>query len=342
MNLLASAETIYRALYQRRREKFSRNPVDVGVPIISVGNLTLGGTGKTPCVQWVARQILQDRYRVAVVSRGYGGTLSSAGAIVSDGTKVLLSAQEAGDEPLLHARALPGVPVIIGVDRVRAARRAIEECGAEIVVLDDGFQFWSLQRDLDIVLLDAWRPFDNEHLLPAGRLREPPTALERAAAIILTRCNTATPSEIIETCRTIANLSSAPIFQSNHALSGVRNETTNEVLSLDVLKGTPVAALSALANNEQFFQTLQRTGANVVAKLAKRDHHRWSEAEVSNFAHMAQSNGATALITTEKDAVKIEAAWAMPLPLQSLIISLDLGDDAPALAALLRLEKNND
>lgn len=335
MPALTPAEAIYRAFYLRRKAKFSRGGASIGVPVISVGNITLGGAGKTPAVQWIAREIVKTGRRVAVVARGYGGALSAGGAIVSDGVKVLLDARQSGDEPLLHARALPGVPVLIGIDRVSAARRAVEECGAEVVVLDDAFQFWSLRREFDLVLLDARRPFDNGHLLPAGRLREPPQELKRASAILLTRCDAAAPEQIAVSRRQIARFSSAPIFQSNHAPCGVRDEAAGEVLLLEKLQQLPVGALSGLAHNASFFEALTRCGAQIHTQLARRDHHFWRESEVRGFARQSQQKGARAILTTEKDAVKMRAAWTAPLPLQSLVIELDLGDDAAKLRELL-------
>ncbi len=335
MLALTPAEAIYRALYLRRKAKFSRGGTDIGVPVVSVGNITVGGTGKTPAVQWIAREIAKTGRRVAIVARGYGGTLSARGAVVSDGAQVLLSVREAGDEPFLHARALPGVPVVIGLDRVAAARRGVEECGAEIVILDDAFQFWSLKRNFDLVLLDARRPFDNEHLLPAGRLREPPQALNRAGAILLTRCDAATREQIAASRQQIARFCGAPIFESNHAPSGLRDEETGKVWPLNKLKELPVAALSALAHNANFFDTLARCGAQIESQLARRDHHFWRESEVRNFANQARKKGAQAILTTEKDAVKMRSDWTTPLPLHSLVIELDLGDDAGHLQELL-------
>ena len=333
--LLAPAEAIYRALYRRRMAKFSSGGASVGVPVISVGNLTVGGTGKTPTVQWVARELQKSGRRVAIVARGYGGALSEKGAIVSDGATIFLSVREAGDEPLLHARALPGAPVVIGVDRVAAARRAVDECGAQVVVLDDGFQYWSLRREFDLVLLDARRPFDNGHLLPAGRLREPPQELKRAHALLLTRCDAATPGQIAATRESIRRFSQAPIFQSNHAPARVRDEANGETLPLDALQSQPIGALSALAHNTHFFETLEKCGALIQVKLARRDHHFWNEAEVRNLARQSREAGAQAIVTTEKDAVKMQAAWTAPLPLWSLVIELDLGDDAAGLRDLV-------
>lgn len=334
--LLRPAAALYRAFYERRKAKFSRQPVDVGVPVVSVGNITLGGTGKTPCVQWTARELNRSGRRVAIVSRGYGGTLSKGGAIVSDGERIFLKAQEAGDEPLLHARTLPGVSVIIGIDRVRAAQRAVQQCGAEILVLDDGFQFYSLKRNLDIVLLDAQHPLDNGHLIPAGRLREPPESLQRASALVLTRCNMVTAEEIATTRTTLETFSTAPIFQSNHMPTHLRDENSGEIKSPEYLKNLRVAALSALAHNEQFRLSLEKWGAQVVIHERQRDHHFWKESQIRDFVRQSQMSGAQMLVTTEKDAVKIKPAWVAPLPLWSLVIQLDVGEDATALSQLLK------
>lgn len=332
--MLTPLEAIYRAFYERRKAKFSRQIINVGVPVISVGNITLGGTGKTPCVQYVARELQKNGRRVAIVSRGYGGAMAKQGAVASDGEKILLNVREAGDEPLLHARSLPDVAVVIGVERVRAARRAIDECGAQIIILDDGFQYYSLHRDSDIVLLDARRPFDNGHLLPLGRLREPPQSLQRASAIVLTRCTGAAAEELQATREVIKQFSSAPIFASNHAPQGVRDENSGTILPLDSLENKRVAALSALAHNQQFRQSLENSGAQIAAHLARRDHHFWQESEVRDFVN--QNHGAKVLVTTEKDAVKMHAAWSAPLPLWSLVIALDLGSEELAFRDMLK------
>lgn len=321
--MLNPVEAIYRMLYERRKAKFSRHVINVGVPVISIGNITLGGTGKTPCVQYVARELQKIGQRVAIVSRGYGGSLSQQGAVVSDGEEIFLASNEAGDEPLLHARSLPDVAVVIGIDRVRAARRAIEECDAQVIVLDDAFQYYSLHRDCDIVLLDARRPFDNGHLLPLGHLREPVENLQRATALLLTRSNLATAVELQATRTAIGQFSSAPLLEASHTPQGLRDESSSAVLPLESLKNKRVAVLSALADNEQFRRSLEYYGAQIVAHLARRDHHSWRESEVCSFIN--QANGSEVLITTEKDAVKMSASWSAPLPLWSVVISLDLG-----------------
>lgn len=338
--MLFPAETIYRRLMQRRRRRFLASPVRVeGCVIVSVGNLTTGGTGKTPCVQWVARHYQNRGARVAIVARGYGGALSSQGAIVSDGTTIFHDARQVGDEPMLHARALPGVAVVIGRNRIQAARRAVAECGAQVIVLDDGFQFWSLARDCDLVLLDAQRPFGNEHLLPRGRLREEAAALSRASMIGLTRADAATPDETKASRAQVRKWSNAPLFEARHAPVELRRELATKSANeagrqpLESLRGARVVALSALADNAAFQKTLCDLGVVVVSHSARRDHHAWRESEVRRAAQAAQANDAM-LVTTEKDAVKM-SGFELSAALWSLSIALQIIEGEEELRAML-------
>ena len=323
---LSPLEAIYFHFYRRHCRKWRERHRVEGCRIISVGNLTTGGTGKTPCVQWLAHALQEHNYRPAVIARGYGGIQSKTGFLVSDGQTIFGNALDCGDEPMLHARALPSVPVFIGRDREALIRRARDECACNVAILDDGFQYWSLARDFDLVLLDARRPFSNGKLLPQGRLREPEAALLRAHALLLTRTDRASESEIESTRRTIASFSVAPLWKSVHASQSLREESNGKVLSLDRLRGACIAALAALAANNDFFATLENEGAQIIARSARRDHHRWRENEVRRFSRSAQIQGATMLLTTEKDAVKIDPSWSS-LPLYSLPIALQIEDE---------------
>jgi len=326
---LSLAEAIYAHFYRRRKsEAESKRTRFEQTRIISVGNITTGGTGKTPATAWLVRRLQSEGQSVAVVGRGYGGELSSQGAVVSDGKTILLNAAQAGDEALLHARSLPGVPVVIGRDRVAVVQLAIEKFAPQVIVLDDGFQYWSLERNFDLVLLDARLPFGNGKLLPVGRLREPQSELERASAVLLTRADAASQAQLQQTQEEIRRFSAAPIFVSSHAPQGLRNEAGGAVQELGFLRGQRVAALAALANNEPFFQLLKEQRAEVVETLGRRDHHHWQEKEVREFAAKAQKRGAGLLITTEKDAVKIAPEWCAPLPLFSLQIALQIENEA--------------
>jgi tetraacyldisaccharide 4'-kinase len=321
-------EAIYAHFYRRRKKAAQARRVRFeNVRVFSIGNLTVGGTGKTPAVQWLARRLESAGIATVIVARGYGGEYSRCGAVVSDGARVLLDARQAGDEAMLHARALPQTPVVIGRDRVAAAKIAIEKFAPQAIVLDDGFQFWSLARDFDLVLLDARRPFGNLKLLPSGRLREPATEAARASGVLLTRANAVSPQKLEQSKRNVRFFTAAPIFVASHTPVGLRDEGSGEILTLEKLRGRRVAALSALANNQSFFDSLRALGAQVGSTLERRDHHRWRENEVRAFAERAQKDGAQAIVTTEKDAVKIEARWCAPLPLWSLQIALQIENE---------------
>ncbi len=316
-------EAIYRFWLERRRARFLENAVRVrDCAVVSVGNLSVGGTGKTPFVQFLARGFQERGARVAVVSRGHGGTLSKTGALVSDGKTTFLGAHEAGDEPILHARSLPGVGVVIGANRVQAAQTAIRVLDCDTIVLDDGFGFWSLRRDLDIVLLDARAPLGDRHLMPRGRLREPPQALKRADILVLTRCERASEAQLAQSESVLRDLCEAPIFHARHVVLGLRDEANGARFPLENLRDVKVGALSAIADNAGFATSLRENGARVVSQKTARDHHAWRQSEVRNFARKARKSGARAIVTTEKDAVKVGADWYAPLPLWSLEIGI--------------------
>lgn len=321
--LLTFIESLYTAAVARRRERCLQNAwrAPEGVRVVSVGNITMGGTGKTPAVQWLARHLAQYG-KVAVVGRGYRGTLSKEGAIVSDGKSTFYGAAAVGDEAVLHARSLEGVAVAIGRDRVQAVRRVIERFHPQFIVLDDAFQYWSLARDCDIVLLDAMLPFGNGHTLPLGKLRELPPALARANIIALTRCSNATPAGLERTRNQIAQHSELMPFLSDHHPLDLRNENNGDLENLDYLHGKKVLSISAIANNASWEKSLHAQGAQIVEKMARRDHHHWGKAEIKRAALQAHKKGATIAITTEKDAVKMNPEWCAPLPLFSLRIAM--------------------
>jgi len=327
--LLRFLESVYAGAVARRRERCLLEAwrAPDGVRVISVGNLTMGGTGKTPAVQWLARD-LSSRGSVAVVGRGYRGSLSEKGAVVSDGKSTFHGSAEAGDEALLHARALPGVPMVIGRDRVRAVQMAIEEFHPQFIVLDDAFQYWSLARDCDIVLLDAARPFDNQHTLPLGKLRELPEALERANITVLTRCNGINPALLERSRRKISGYGEAPLFLSDHHPVDLRNETDGSTRELKSLRGAKVLSVSAIANHHAWKAQLRALGCDIVTALTRRDHHHWKAEELQRAVRRAQNAGAGMIITTEKDAVKIDPAWCHPLPLFSVRIAWQLENEA--------------
>jgi tetraacyldisaccharide 4'-kinase len=330
-------QSIYRILMQRRRaanlQRRAQNAVPC--PIVSVGNLTTGGTGKTPAVQWLARVLAGQNLRVGIAARGYGGQLSASGALVSDGKTCILNVAQAGDEAILHARALPSAIVAIAKDR----HRAVEMCaknGAQVVILDDGFQFWSLPRDFDLVLLDAKRPFGNWHLLPRGRLREEPQALSRADAILLTRADRASEREVEYARELISEFTQAPIFTSSHAPRALRDEKTGADLSLKWLSRQRIKAFAGLADNTQFYDLLRALGAGPIVQLQRErgDHHAWKRGEFYWFQnaqsinqHQKEIFDELPVVTTEKDAVKVDPSWFQG-PLLSLQIALEIEEES--------------
>jgi tetraacyldisaccharide 4'-kinase len=268
-------------------------------PVIAVGNLVAGGTGKTPTVAWLARRIMAQGKRVAVLSRGYGGTLAGAVHLVSDGVHIQATPEEAGDEPLLLARSIPGLIVVVGADRYRAGILARERCNPDLYLLDDGFQHMGLHRDLNILLMDCERPFANGRTFPAGLLREPPSAHERADLIVLTRC----PGDDVA----IPFATDKPVCHSNHELSGFVPLAGGPLHPFSDLNGTRGVAFAGIAHPAAFFDSLEKSGVHPVATLAFPDHSDYGEDEIAALGRLMSASRSAYLITTEKDAVKLHA-----------------------------------
>jgi len=305
------------------------------LPVVSVGNLSVGGTGKTPMTQRLCRRLQAKGRRVAVLSRGHGGSTTGVGVVSDDAGQVHLSAAQAGDEPVLLARILPGVPVLVGKDRRLSGRQALRRFGLDVIILDDGFQFWQLARDLDIVLLDARRPFDNGFPLPRGLLREPKRHLRRAGVVVATRAGGLTASERVALAADVRALApDAPLFFAGHRAVGFvpASDLAAPLLPLETLAGRVVHAVSAIAQPESFRRTLEReAGARVLSLRAWGDHHRFSAEEAR--AALRDAAGAAALVMTEKDAVKWPAseelgADAADVPTLALRIEMAFEDEA--------------
>jgi tetraacyldisaccharide 4'-kinase len=270
--------------------------------VISVGNLTLGGTGKTPMVESVASFLQQEGLRVGVLSRGYGGRQPQSLIIVSDGTGCLVSPEVAGDEPVLLAEHLVGLPVVVGKDRYAAGMLAVERFRVDVILLDDGFQHVQLARDLDILLLDAARPFGTGQLFPRGDLRERPVAIARANAIVLTRWGADTPASLTP----LKHLRPAlPLFHSQHEPLDLRALVDGHTLPLASLKGQRLVAFCGIGRPDHFRQTLQRLGAEVAVFTAFPDHHPYTRPEVEQLILIAKQRNAEILVTTEKDGVRL-------------------------------------
>ena len=283
-------------------------------PVVSVGNITVGGTGKTPVAAWLARKLMEQGHRVAVLSRGYGGRLEGKNAIVSEGGNILLSAAECGDEPYLLAATVPGLHVVIGSNRYQAGMLAMEKLNPDIFLLDDGFQHIRLHRDMNILLLDCERPFGNGWTLPAGLLREPRCAVLRADWIIRTRCR--------EVPIYIPGLN-IPEVVGRHELRDIVPLLGGESLETDYLRGKKIVAFAGIAQPELFFDDLRRCGAEPLHTLTLPDHARYDAELVAVILDMLKTSGAAFAVTTEKDAVKMRDAQ-LPDNCRIMVARLDI------------------
>jgi tetraacyldisaccharide 4'-kinase len=279
---------------------------DLGVPVISVGNITTGGTGKTPVVAWLAEALAQDHLRVCILTRGYGRREADRRVLVSDGVSVLADASTGGDEPRLLAEMLTGAAAVVSDrDRVAAARWARENLGSEVFVLDDGFQHLRVRRELDIVTIDATNPWGGGHLLPQGRLREPPASLKRADIIIITRAEQTTDSNSLK--REVEQLSGRKAFIARTRTGAVRPLNYQQHGASSPPSAYRVAAFCALGNPQAFFKHLGRSGFDLTHTQAFTDHHSYTQSDVERVVREAKASGAEALLTTAKDGVKLRS-----------------------------------
>ena len=294
-------------------------------PVVSVGNLGVGGSGKTPVVARVAEILRDSGLPVSVLSRGYGGSFRGEALVVSDGTNVLAGAAEAGDEPAMLARALPGVVVAVGPRRDAVGRAVEARFGRRVHVLDDGFQHLRLERDLDLVCLDV-RDLDDRPM-PAGHLRERPSALARADLVLLTRTEAASPPEL----RALEErLGPERCFRVARRVAGWR--------TLDGVAATPPERgflLAAIARPERFERDVGGAGVAVLGRAFFRDHHRFRADDLARVVSEARAAGAGAIVTTAKDAVRLESAGALGLPIVVLAIAAEVADEARLRARLL-------
>ena len=304
-------------------------------PVVSIGNLTLGGTGKTPLTEWTAQWYQRQGWRVAVLSRGYGGEATEQPQVVSAGGGPLTDWRTAGDEAYLLARRLPGVSVLVGRDRYASGLYACERFGAQVLVLDDGFQHHALHRDCDIVLIDASNPFGHGALLPRGTLREPLGALRRAQVVVLSRVETAgdAVSGLCERIRRYADRQ--PIYRMAVNPAGLYRCSTGCLVEPSWLRQRRVAAFAGLGNPRAFVASLAQCGARVAAFLAFPDHHPYTPTDWQAICDAARREGVEALVTTEKDAVRLESSWSLPVPFYTLHINVELTPHDPPLTAHL-------
>lgn len=341
--VLFIASRFYRRAVQFRLWMYDNRVIRnraIGCLVVSIGNITCGGTGKTPVVEVFARTLSQKGRRVAVLSRGYRSRdrsiftklrkkfaskkMEVPPRVVSDGKNLLLDSVRAGDEPFMLASNLKNVVVLVDKDRVKSGLYAIEEFGTDTLILDDGFQYLNLKAHINILLVDATAPFDNHHVLPRGLLREPIRNIRRADYIFLTKSDGSDKlrhlkaflrrqnhlAEIIECCH-------KPQYLEDVYQRGDR-------LPLEYLKGKKVASISAIANPASFNAFLSELGGDIVEEIHFADHHRYRQQEMIDFINQAKAAGAEIIMTTEKDAVRMPRLDRRDLPILFLRVQIDI------------------
>jgi tetraacyldisaccharide 4'-kinase len=310
----------------------------LGVQVIAIGNLTVGGTGKTPVVEKFARELRDAGRTVAILTRGYRSKPlplhrqifnkillredQTPPRIVSDGKSLLLDSDMAGDEPYMLASNLKDVIVLVDKDRVKSGRYAIEKFGCDTLLLDDGFQYWHLRgRRHDVVLVDCQQPFGNEHLLPRGTLREPPSHLARAHTIFITKSdgNTAELRERIATLNP-----TAAIIECVHQPLYFEDVFSGERKGLEFLAGKKVASLSGIAQPESFEKSIVKLGAELVYSKRFADHHRFTQQEILNTINRGKKRQADIIITTQKDAVRFPKIDRRDLPIYFMRVEIKI------------------
>jgi tetraacyldisaccharide 4'-kinase len=350
--ILAPLGALYSAAMSARRALYQRGVLRVhkiSSPVISVGNVTTGGTGKTPLVEWVARAAAKEGRRVCILTRGYGRADAGKRVLVSDGERILADAREGGDEPRLLAETLRGIAAVLSdADRVGAARWAEENLKSEVFILDDGFQHLRIARDLDLVTVDATNPWGGERLLPYGRLREPLQQLARADCIILTRCEQALDLHSLQ--REAEQLSGArPVLLSRTRTKMLRplnamalrddlpdSSTQPSALSLQhsaLGLQHSFAAFCAIGNPAAFFEYSRKDGHDLKLTRAFPDHHVYTQGDIDAFVSEAGRAGAQALLTTAKDAVKL-GSLRFALPCYVLEIEVEFDDEEKLLGMI--------
>jgi tetraacyldisaccharide 4'-kinase len=318
MKLLLPLGWLYALVVTLRNKLFDwgvLNVESVDVPVISVGNLTVGGTGKTPLVEYIVALLLEKNKRVAIVSRGYKRK-SKGVVVVSDGKNLLVDASQGGDEPVQIARKFPSAIAVVSEKRVNAAKKAVE-LGADIVVLDDAFQHRYLKRDLNIVVIDATNDITKDAVLPAGRMREPLSGLKRANVVAFSKVDETVLSQVNLDTK-LAQRATAPMalirpyfngafIKYRYRVQDVRRAHDNGTASLDVVRRMQLLAFSGIGRHEAFVHVLTKNGFAPISDMRFSDHHEFSEGDVATLASFAKAMNADACITTEKDIVRLRA-----------------------------------
>ncbi len=339
--VLAALSRLYRAIIQTRLWCYSHGILrhhTLGCQVISVGNLTVGGTGKTPVVEIFARELQQAGRRVAILSRGYKKSkppflkrltnkitfqdLRDPPRVVSNGKELLLDSHMSGDEPYMLASNLPDVAVLVDRDRVKSGRYAITRLNCDTLILDDGFQYLALKPRVQIVLVDRTNPFSNENVLPRGILREPVKNIRRADFIFITKSDGTPATAIVDQIRRYNT--KAEIIECRHCPRYFCDVITGERAELGYLSGRKVASLAGIAAPGGFEESLESFGATILERFRFADHHRYSQQELIDIINAASKAGAEAIITTEKDAVRFPRLTRCDVPILFLRVEIEI------------------
>ena len=304
-------------------------------PVISVGNLAVGGTGKTPMVIWLARFLAEEGWRVGVVSRGYRGEETKRVLVVSDGRNILAGSDVSGDEPQLLARRLPGIPVLCSTKRALAAEAAVEQFRCEVVILDDGFQHRFIARNLDVVMLDAQKSFGNGSLVPMGILRERTKALTRAQVLVLSRFDGSEQAEQSHK-NLVWQWPDKTVVTAAHRATRLFKATTQREYPLSSVKNKRLAAFAGISKPDDFFRTVRDLGADLVHAAALPDHYPLTIELLTSLVQEASEQNPELWLTTEKDWVRLPDAIPDSMELWVVAVELDLDGDSSLLKAVLR------
>ena len=313
----------------------------LGCQVISIGNVTAGGTGKTPVTEIFARELTKAGRKVAILSRGYRRkeapwwqrifkNIIEKPVVVSDGRQILVDAATGGDEPYMLAANLPGVCVLVDRNRVKSGRYAISHFGCDTLLLDDGFQYQRLKHSHEVVLVDSTNPIGNGHMLPRGILREPAKHLKRADVVFITKCS----GDQSDVRRLVQRYNPrAEIIECRHAPRLLKDVWSREELPLEWLKGKTLATLSGIAVPQGFEDSLRKLGARVIWCERYADHHRYDASEIIFALNKTANMHAEALITTEKDAVRFPRLESTPMPCYYLRVDIEITAGAENFAA---------
>jgi tetraacyldisaccharide 4'-kinase len=313
-SLLAARDWLYErgVLKSRRLDR----------PVVAIGNVTVGGTGKTPAVMLAVETLQRLGHRPAVVSRGYGRRTDGV-RVVADTAKIFVEPEDAGDEPFLLARRLPGVPVVVGASRGEAAQLAVDRFDASVIVLDDGFQHRTLGKDLEIVMARARHPWGNGRVLPAGPLREPLAALARAHVVVVAGARDV--DDTAEVTPAITRYApGVPVIPAAYAATECWDAQRMQPASLENLRGARLLGFAGIAAPGGFRRTLEELGASVAELIAFDDHHWYTKADVNRLVERARALSADGLVTTEKDWVRLLRLGPVRMPLRVVSVRLEL------------------